>query len=145
MDLRLKFVRHIYGPFSPELNRALAAMEGHDIVGYGDGTGGARADLRLRPGVADRAETRVREDEVFARAWDQVQQAILGLEYPEGLELISSVHLLSASVDGAHGPEALARALDEWSPRKRELFSEDDVRTAWERLAKSSLLPAGAS
>jgi O-acetyl-ADP-ribose deacetylase (regulator of RNase III) len=140
LDLRLTFVKHRYGPFSADLNRALATMEGHCLIGYGDGTGGARADLRLMPGVAEQAEESVREDKEFERAWAQVQQAVLGYEYPEGLELLSSVHLLARTTSHTREPDHLAEALAEWSPRKRHLFTSADARSAWQRLDQAELI-----
>ncbi|WP_207943732.1 hypothetical protein, partial [Actinomadura sp. KC345] len=47
LDLGYHFERAHYGPFSADLNRDISAMEGHYLLGYGNGTGGARADLRL--------------------------------------------------------------------------------------------------
>jgi O-acetyl-ADP-ribose deacetylase (regulator of RNase III) len=47
LPLGLSFDKGIYGPYSPRLDRAVSAMEGHFVTGYGDGTSGAQAILEL--------------------------------------------------------------------------------------------------
>jgi O-acetyl-ADP-ribose deacetylase (regulator of RNase III) len=139
LDLGLRFTQAQFGPFSMNLNHAIAALEGHKIIGYGDGTGGARADLALRPGVAHEAEEAVQEDHDFHRAWRRVSKAFSGYEYPEGMELLASVHFLAVSGEGRHPrpSEEVARALAAWTPRKQRLFPAEDAAAAWNRLAEA--------
>src|SRR5882757_6016562 len=92
INLGLKFEAGHYGPYSSGLDRAIAALEGHQLIGFGDGTGGARADMGLRPGAAEEAEKAVSDDTEFDRAWAQLSKAFAGYEYPEGMELLASVH-----------------------------------------------------
>lgn len=47
-DLKLHFEKHTYGPYSEELRHALNRMEGHFIVGLGDGM----VDSEIEP-IAD--------------------------------------------------------------------------------------------
>jgi hypothetical protein len=84
LPLGLRFEAGHYGPFSNGLNQAIAAFEGHQLLGFGDGTGGARADIGLQPGAAEEAEAAVNGDREFERAWAQLSHAFIGYEYPEG-------------------------------------------------------------
>ena len=36
MDLKLRYVKHLYGPYAHNLNKVLEILEGHYIRGYGD-------------------------------------------------------------------------------------------------------------
>lgn len=143
VDLGYRFERGHYGPYSSALDRAISRMEGHYLLGFGDGTGGARADLRLLPAVAD-AESLLAHDEEFARAWALVARAIEGYEYPDGLELLTTVHYLVRETDLIEDAVHLAEQVAGWNARKRELFPAEDVVTAWERLRNVRLLAAVA-
>lgn len=50
------------------------------MIGFGDGTGGARSDIGVRPEAAVKAEETVDGDGVFERAWAQLSQAFAGYE-----------------------------------------------------------------
>ncbi|WP_160573864.1 type II toxin-antitoxin system antitoxin DNA ADP-ribosyl glycohydrolase DarG [Actinomadura physcomitrii] len=139
LDLGYRFKRGHYGPFSSGLNRDIAALEGHYLIGYGDGTGGARADLRLLP-AADAAEPPIADDPMFRRSWRKVSNAVLGYEYPDGMELLSTVHYLADHRTGRFDDEDIAGEVAQWSSRKRRLFSSDDVQCALERLREARLL-----
>src|SRR5882757_8673817 len=112
LNLGLRFEAGHYGPYSSSLDRAIAALEGHQLVGFGDGTGGARADIGLQPGAAEEAEQAVSGDREFERAWTQLSKAFAGYEYPEGMELLASVHFLATRGEGApHEAADVARDL----------------------------------
>ncbi|WP_405985513.1 macro domain-containing protein [Streptomyces sp. NBC_00872] len=135
INLGLQFEAGHYGPYSSGLDRAIAALEGHQVIGFGDGTGGARADIGLRPGAAEEAEEAVDGDSEFEQAWAQLSQAFVGYEYPEGMELLASVHFLATRGGGPpRNPTDVARDLAAWSPRKRRLFPAEDASAAWARL-----------
>jgi hypothetical protein len=140
LDLGLRFEPHKYGPFSGGLNRGLSAMEGHYLLGYGDGTGGARADVQLLDGVGESAEAMAGGDPEFEHAWERLGRAMLGYEYPDGMELLASVHYLATLPGQANDPGAVAVKLAEWSERKRRMFQADAVIAAWQRLHEAAIL-----
>lgn len=145
ISLGLQFEAGHYGPYSSGLDRAIAALEGHQLIGFGDGTGGARADIGLLPGVAEEAEKAVSNDSQFNVAWEKLSRAFAGYEYPEGMELLASVHFLAARGDGPpKEPAAVARELAAWSPRKRRLFPAEDASTAWGRLDETAFFTAAS-
>lgn len=139
LDLGHRFERGHFGPYSHGLDRDISAMEGHYLIGFGDGTGGARADLRLLP-AADQAEQRVEGDTRFATAWSRVEQAVLGYEYPDGMELLSTVHFLAHQKSQPAGATEIAQQVAAWNPRKQRLFPPEDVHAAWQRLKETALL-----
>ncbi|MFC9969457.1 macro domain-containing protein [Spirillospora sp. NPDC127200] len=143
LDLGYRFERGHYGPFSNDLNRDISALEGHYLIGYGDGTGGSRATLRMLPAVGQ-AEACVADDAEFQSAWQRVARAAFGYEYPDGMELLSTVHFIAAQGDAAATPGKVAAEVAQWSERKRRLFSAEDVRAAWEQLHQTSLLAASS-
>lgn len=143
LGLDYRFERGHYGPFSNDLNRDIAIMEGHYLIGYGDGTGGARADLRLLP-AADEAESVIAGDQPFRRSWIKVSRAVSGYEYPDGMELLSTVHYIATGRTKGFDQENIATEVAQWSARKRRLFSPDDVRFALSQLRAADLLdPVG--
>ncbi|WP_043634726.1 type II toxin-antitoxin system antitoxin DNA ADP-ribosyl glycohydrolase DarG [Nonomuraea candida] len=140
LDLGLRFTPHLYGPFSPGLNRELAAMEGHYLLGYGDGTLGARAVMEIQPEAAAAAESAVADDVAFQQAWEVVRRAVVGYEYPEGMELLASVQFLAMKSAEATDPGALVREMAAWSPRKQRIFTPGDIGGAFTRLHEAGLL-----
>lgn len=143
ISLGLQFEAGHYGPYSSGLDRAIAALEGHQLIGFGDGTGGARADIGLLPGVAEEAEKAVSSDSRFNAAWTKLSKAFAGYEYPEGMELLASVHFLAAQDDGPpKESDVVAQELAAWSPRKRRLFPAEDASAAWVRLNETAFFTA---
>lgn len=139
LELGYRFERGHLGPYSADLDREISAMEGHYLVGFGDGTGGARADLRLLP-AAEQAEQRITGDHEFSSVWGQVAKAIWGYEYPDGMELLSTVHFLARQRGRTADATEVARLVAEWSARKKQLFPPEDVHSAWHHLRQASLL-----
>ncbi|HEV2346208.1 MAG TPA: macro domain-containing protein [Actinocrinis sp.] len=138
-DLDLRFVPYKYGPFSATLNRELAASEGHHILGYGDGTGGARADIEVFEESTEQAESAVDGDSMFATAWGKVAHAVRGYEYPEGMELLASAHYLANRASRVN-PAEIATQMAAWTPRKATLFGPADVTDALGQLTATGLL-----
>jgi hypothetical protein len=138
LGLGYRFERGHFGPYSPDLDREISAMEGHYLVGFGDGTGGARADLRLLP-AAEQAERRVAHDGEFISVWSRVAQAMFGYEYPDGMELLSTVHFLARHQGEPADATEVARQVAAWSPRKKRLFPAEDVHSAWQHLQQAKL------
>jgi len=58
-----------------------------------------------------------------------------GFETPYGMELLSSVHWVTAhaTAPATNASEAVAQVRD-WNSRKQTLFREEHMRTAWDRL-----------
>lgn len=148
-DLRLVFVKGVYGPYADNLRFSLRAVEGHFLTGFGDASApvtsaepiavidgaGAEADAAL----AEQPDTRSRIDRVLTLSD--------GFESAYGMELLATVHWVAttagdAQVNDADSAAALVRG---WSSRKKRLFGPDHVRVAWERLQEQGWLPVRVS
>lgn len=140
LTLKLAFDKGHYGPYAPALDRFFAVAEGHYVRGYGDGTGGARADLWLLPKGMAAAESAELRDE-FATAWQRVAAQVTGYEDPHGMELLASVdYLLEQLPSDQHTTEALRNQLAGWNDRKRQAFTAHHVAVALARLTEQPLV-----
>ena len=134
-DLQLQFDKHIYGPYSDRLRHALNRMEGHFIVGMGDGS----VESEIEP-----ADDALREANAFIEATgdstlinrlERLQTLIDGFQTPYGMELLSTVHWV-ATREERNSPDAALQAIGQWNDRKKRLMQPAHVRAAWHRLAE---------
>jgi adenine-specific DNA-methyltransferase len=143
--LKLRYVKHLYGPYADNLRQVLARFEGHYTQGYGEGRDQPETPIEVLPGAAEAASQFLAaargdgEDERLAR----VVRLIEGYESPYGMELLATVHWVAAN------DEPPARTLDEaierihaWNERKRQLMPRDHIAQAWARLHDQGWLPA---
>lgn len=141
LSLGLRFEKGVYGPYSPSLDRAVSAMEGHFVTGFGDGTSGAQAILELDKGSVDDAERLLKQYPEFEKTAARFQVLVAGFEDAFGMELLSTVLFAAQElVTPPASPEAVAACIKGWNERKQRLFTEDHVRTAWKRLSEVGLL-----
>lgn len=133
-DLGLQFEKHLYGPYSEQLRHALNRMEGHFILGMGDGS----VDSEIEP-----APDALREADEFLAAnggaeingrLRRLQSLIEGFQSPYGMELLATVHWVAAHEPGVDSPDVALEAIRSWNPRKKRLMQTEHVNSAWERL-----------
>lgn len=136
--LRLNFVKGRYGPYADNLRYVLAVLEGHYILGYGDGSSPIPEAEPLRVINADDPLIGAELDAHPAtrERVDQVMELVQGFETPYGMELLATVHWVT------HHPTAecsLQRTTEEiaaWSERKERLFTGHHVEEAWNTLLR---------
>lgn len=132
--LNLRFVAHHYGPYADALRKVLEVMEGHYISGLGDETSRPDIEVRLLDGAKESAARALEARPETRRAIDSVLQLIEGFQHPYGLELLSTTHWVMRHQPAiADEPDAVIRAVHEWSDRKSRMRPEH-IRAAWERL-----------
>jgi O-acetyl-ADP-ribose deacetylase (regulator of RNase III) len=139
--LKLDFQKNAYGPYSDRLRHALEAMDGHYIVGLGDGVGDA--EIAVAPTALYEAEAFIADNDHdgLGERVSKVAELIDGFQSPYGMELLSTVHW-AAEKEGANNPsEALIR-IQQWNARKKSLMTADHVNHAWDRLSESGFLKA---
>lgn len=135
--LRLEFAKAQYGPYADNLRKSLRSMEGHYILGFGDGSRPVTAadPITLRPGAREAA------DGVLATATDtrerieRVMELATGYESTYGLELLATVHWVATHDPIAEDPAAAFDRVADWNARKRSIFTREHVARAWEQLA----------
>lgn len=117
--LKLKYQKHLYGPYAENLRHVLNAMEGHFICGYADG--GDRPDkvLKLMPGAVEEAAHFLEQHPDTHSRFHRVAELVDGFESPTGLELLSTVHWVITQ-DNAQSAEDITRCVHDWNNRKRQ-------------------------
>jgi hypothetical protein len=131
--LRLKFAKHKYGPYAENLNHLLQRMEGHYVRGYGDRS--RQSEIYLLPDAARPAAEFLADDPEASARLQRISHLIEGFETPYGMELLATVHWV-VQEDHAIKDDiaAITARVDEWSPRKHNLFTPEHIRKAWQRL-----------
>jgi O-acetyl-ADP-ribose deacetylase (regulator of RNase III) len=136
------FVPSYYGPYSQAVNRLISAVEGHFIIGFGDGTGGSRATLSLQNDALTEARDLLGGDTSFRHALEGFSRIVAGFEFPYGMELLSTVHFAATRLDESSRPglAGVMQAIRAWSKRKAQLFHADQASRAYEHLGLSHAL-----
>ncbi|MEV6803711.1 macro domain-containing protein [Streptomyces sp. NPDC051132] len=141
--MRLNYEKARYGPYAENLNHQLQRMEGHFVRGYGDRTQRILDfhPIKLITGAEDLADAWIEghHDTDLRESIHKVLELIDGFASPYGLELLCTTHWVMHEL----GPEAsqneVITALQEWSRRKAEIFTERHIRVAWQRLQSKRL------
>jgi O-acetyl-ADP-ribose deacetylase (regulator of RNase III) len=132
--LRLRFVKHHYGPYADNLNHVLQVMEGHFIRGFGDRS--REAEIRLLDGAPKEAHDVLQRHKEAAERLREVSDLIQGFETPYGMELLATVHWLTSHDPPAReNVELTIQGIQEWSTEKRRRFKPEHIRRAWSHLA----------
>lgn len=140
--LRLTFTKGRYGPYADNLRHVLSQLEGHHILGFGDGSAKVNEaePLRLLPEGMVAANAAGFDAKTQARI-TCVLDLIEGYSSPYGLELLASTHWVVTHEDaGSSDPDRAIDAVRSWTPRKEGLFSREHLRRAWEALARRGWL-----
>lgn len=135
--MRLRFAKQRYGPYSDEARHLVQTLEGHFLVGYGDGTG--NRDVHLLPGASEPAESFLSDHHDTLARFERVQELIDGFESPYGLELLATTHW-AVTHQGAHDLAAATVTVRDWSARKKHLFTQEHIAVAWDRLDEAGWL-----
>ncbi len=136
-SLKLEFKESKYGPYAENLNFLLQNLEGHYLTGYGDRSG--KSDIELVPGAEREAEDFLRDHPDAEEHVEKVVRLIEGFETPYGMELLATVHW-AVERKGATSLEEAVKIVQDWNPRKGDLFDEQHVGVAWERLGAEGWL-----
>lgn len=138
--LRLKYIKHHYGPYAENLRHVLTKIEGHLVSGYHDGGDAPEKQLELVPGAVKDAETFLIDDRDTKSRFDRVGKLVDGFETPFGLELLASVHWV-ASREMATSAEEVVAKVHSWNDRKKH-FSPRQIGIAFETLRTKGWLAA---
>ena len=133
--LRLSYSKQQYGPYAANLRHVLTRLEGHWISGYGDGQDQPLKELTLFAGAEAEAAQLLAEYPDVTERIDRVAKLIEGVEDPDGMELLSTVHwVMSEDADALASADEAVVSVHRWSERKAKLLRPDHIRKAWLRL-----------
>lgn len=132
--LRLRLTKGPYGPYAENLRHVLSAIEGYYVSGYGSGGDEPGRTLDLVPGAIEDARAALAEQEGTRERFERVARLVEGFESPFGLELLATVHWVTAH-EGAASGQAVIAATYAWNERKRR-FSQQQIRLARQTLAE---------
>lgn len=137
-SLDLEFREGEYGPYANDLKFLLQKLEGHYISGLGDFSG--KTDIKLLPGAEDEVRSYLREHPETEERLRRTAQLIEGFETPYGMELLATVHW-AAEHKGATSLAEAVQIVQDWTPRKGDLFDEQHIEVAWKHLENEGWLP----
>jgi len=133
--LRLEYKAGYYGPYADNLRHVLNRIEGHFVRGFGDGQNKPETPLELLPGAADEAEKVLSSQSDTQHRLERVAALIEGYETPFGMELLSTVHWVTAhDADAAKSSREAARAVQAWNERKATIMKPEQIQAAWTHL-----------
>ena len=136
--LRLNYTKSRYGPYADNLRKALRSMEGHFIVGFGDGSKSVQdaEPIELLPGASDEAERALDAAPDTVARIERVIRLSEGFESAYGMELLASVHWVATreSPQATADPAVAAELVGAWNARKRRMMGPDHVAKAWSHL-----------
>lgn len=142
--LRLDYVKARYGPYADNLRHALSNLEGHYLIGFGDGSAKvADAEpIRVLPGADELAAESLATHPGTSERIARVLQLVEGFESAYGMELLASVHWVAHETSAAsHDPDVATRLVRDWTPRKGRMFTAEHIRVAWNALRERGWLP----
>lgn len=145
-DLKLRYQANLYGPYADNLRHVLESLEGHQLEGFGDGSKKVREaePITVLPGGAREAsEALARNDHITERI-QRVLELVEGYESAYGLELLASVHWMAAHKGSADDLSRVTERVQNWSQRKRRMFTAQHIESAWQRLHDHGWLATAA-
>lgn len=144
--LRLEFNPALYGPYADGLRKSLRAMEGHFIVGFGDGSSPiTKAEpIRVKPETYEELDRYIASHPATAARIRSVLSEIEGFESTYGLELLATVHWVMTHDTAAMANSKFAHEeVDRWNQRKSSLFTQPHVESAWRVVRERGLASVG--
>lgn len=138
--LKLKYMKHHYGPYATNLSHVLNKVEGHFVSGYQDGGDQPDKELTIVPGAISDAEAALEHEAGTHAHFNRVAELVDGFETPYGLELLATVHWVATREGADTKDKALAR-VRAWNDRKK-MFTERQVAIAFDTLKSKGWLAA---
>lgn len=138
--LKAEFSKGMYGPFDEGMRYGLQAMDGHYLVGFGDGE--RLGPVMLKEGAVEEAESFLNIQPDREAANDRIQRVvdlIEGFESPYGLELLATVHWVVAK-EGAGNFDEVVQRVQSWNDRKCKVMKPEHLRITLARLVESGWL-----
>jgi O-acetyl-ADP-ribose deacetylase (regulator of RNase III) len=138
--LKLRYVKHQFGPYADNLNHVLQRIDGHFIRGYGDRT--QKSQMYVLPEGKKAAHNFLEQHPEANERLERVSNLITGFETPYGMEMLATIHWVATRKDpqAAEDCEKAIALVQQWNERKRQLFKPSHLQKAWERLKQQNWL-----
>ena len=134
-QLKLRFVRHLYGPYSNQIDHLIYDLEGAYIRGNAQRQAKAFDPLMINYDMLSEIEKYLDEqvDNSRRHSLNRLLEFIQGFESPLALEALATTHaLLHESPEST--PEAVFHEIQQWNDRKKKLFSRYHIEKAYSHL-----------
>jgi len=138
-NLRLRYKKADYGPFAENLGHVLKAMEGYYTQGYGDGGDSPEKEIELLPNSVKTANNVLSQNNETLQRFNRVADLVDGFEDSFGMELLTTVHW-SVIYEKASTVNEVFRLVYDWNERKKQMFSERQIRIALKNLYEKGWL-----
>lgn len=137
--LKAKFNKGLYGPYDEGMRYGLQAMDGHYLVGFGDGD--RLGPVLLKEGALDEADGYLSShtDAQASKRIERVVDLIEGFESPYCLELLATVHWV-VDREGAATLKEVVDKVHAWNDRKRRVMKPEHLRITYDRLSEQGWL-----
>lgn len=134
-DLKLKFEPNLFGPYALNLRHVLIKLEGHYLLGYGDGEDTPTKPIEINAGAVAAANSFLQPHKDVLSRMNRVATLIDGFEDPYGMELLSTMHwVMCHDPNARNSVESAIAAVHNWNDRKRVNLKTDHLHKAWSRL-----------
>ena len=145
-DLRLRYHAKFYGPYADNLRHVLKSLEGHQLKGFGDGSKKVHEaePITVLPDGAGEASEALAGNHQIAERIQRVLGLVEGYESAYGLELLASVHWMAARKGNVDDLGGVTKRVQDWSQRKRRMFTAQHIESAWQRLHDHGWLATAA-
>lgn len=136
--LKLNYHKDTYGPYAPNLRHVLNSIEGHYLVGYGDGGDKPNKPLQVIEGAVSAADEYLGDGRSSTKDnLEKVFALVEGFETSFGLELLATVHWVLAK-DTTITDEDLVNSVHTWGERKKR-FTPHHILLARHRLQQRAI------
>jgi O-acetyl-ADP-ribose deacetylase (regulator of RNase III) len=133
-DLKLNYEKGTYGPYASKLGHMLKRLEGHHLMGYGDGSDDPKKPMTVLDEAVDEAESVLARRDDAAKHIDRVAKLIEGYEDAVGMELLTTVlWVMDHHEETRDSPSSTVEYVHAWSERKKSMKAEH-IEKAWLRI-----------
>jgi O-acetyl-ADP-ribose deacetylase (regulator of RNase III) len=126
--LKLQFVPNFYGPYSGKVRHVLNYLNGSYIMGYSDMSKKPFDPLTLVSDGYETVQTYINNNTEIADIAKKTVSFLNGFYSDFALELLSSIDYI-ITVNKTFDQQIIAQKLEEWSNRKRSMFSNQEYIT----------------
>ena len=133
--MRLRFVKAAHGPYAENLHHVLKEIEGHFMLGFGDGGDTPNKEMSIITAALPEAKICLSQYPETQKRLDRVGELIDGFGSAFGLELLASVYWI-INREGATSFSQVVGKMREWGPQKDQ-FTGTQIHLAIEALQKN--------